>query len=96
MKDDPIWNIHRSGQPKAHDTPPASLPNPSHDMEYASYCEGVAAQLAGNPAIPTASTTTHRRVLAHALGRHDSAHHADIMTLAKLAEVLDNMLAQPA
>lgn len=68
----------------------------SKSIDYAAYCEGVAAQLAGNPAIPTASTTTHRRVLAHALGRHDSAHHADIMTLAKLAEVLDNMLAQPA
>lgn len=68
-------------------------PNPSHDMEYAAYCEGVAAQLAGNSNIPTASNALYRQIAAHALGRHDSAHHADIMTLAKLAGVLDKLFA---
>lgn len=68
----------------------------SHSMDYAAYCEGVAAQLAGNSNIPTASNASHRQVAAHALGRLDVRHGADIMTLAKLAEVLDNMLALPA
>ena len=86
---------HEYGSGTSSGTAPPSPPD-TRGVDYAAYCEGVAAQLAGNPAIPTASTTTHRRVLAHALGRHDSAHHADILTLAKLAEVLDNMLAPPA
>jgi len=96
MKDgnDPIWNTYRSKQPDAHDTPPAPpAPPDTRGVDYAAYCEGVAAQLAGNPKILTGANSTQRQVTAHALGRHDSAHHADILTLAKLAGVLDKLFA---
>lgn len=84
-------------------------PNPSHGMEYAAYCEGAAAQLAGNSNIPTASTASHRQIAAHALGRSDM--RADLVdyisnsaktpiacvlrTQASLVAELDKLFAPP-
>jgi hypothetical protein len=80
----------------------APLPNPSHGMEYASYCEGVAAQLAGNSNIPTASNASHRQIAAHALGRLDASVSLRcgaktggtiLMTKEALTEALDSLFA---